>query len=110
MLRAVGLTNEEEDVKFMLEGSQGDQVSGKISRAEVADLIAAALSSSATVGESKRSLSRLNLSKVLLPSSVLTECVMYNRVDYFLTIYFGWEGNEKHQLFCQNMVSGGNFV
>lgn len=63
VLRAVGLTNEEEDVKFMLEGSQGDQISGKISRAEVTDLIAAALSSSATVGESKRSLSSLYLSK-----------------------------------------------
>lgn len=52
VLRAVGLTNEEEDVGFMLEASQGDQISGKISRAEVADLIAAALSSSAATGAS----------------------------------------------------------
>ena len=56
VLRSTGLTNEEEDALFLLEASQGDLISGKISRAEVAHLIVAALGSSAAAGEPATSL------------------------------------------------------
>lgn len=50
MVRSTGLTNEEEDTQFLLEAAQGDLISGKISRAEVAGLIVAALGSAAATG------------------------------------------------------------
>lgn len=46
----VGLTSEDADVPFLLEASQGDRISGKIARAEVASLVAAALASPAAAG------------------------------------------------------------
>ena len=45
-----GLTSEDADVPFLLEASQGDRISGKIARAEVASLVAAALASPAATG------------------------------------------------------------
>ena len=45
-----GLTSEDADVPFLLEASQGDRISGKIARAEVASLVAAALASPAAAG------------------------------------------------------------
>ena len=45
-----GLTSEDADVPFLLEASQGDRISGKITRAEVASLVAAALASPAAAG------------------------------------------------------------
>lgn len=47
-----GLTSEDEDKDFLLEASQGDRISGKISRKEVARVAAAALGTAASVGES----------------------------------------------------------
>ena len=46
-----GLTSEDEDKDFVLEASQGDRISGKISRKEVASVAVAALSTAASVGE-----------------------------------------------------------
>lgn len=45
-----GLTSEDAGVPFLLEASQGDRISGKITRAEVASLVAAALASPAAAG------------------------------------------------------------
>ena len=45
-----GLTSEDEGVPFLLEASQGDRISGKISRAEVASVAVAALGTAASVG------------------------------------------------------------
>ena len=45
-----GLTSEDEGVPFLLEASQGDCISGKISRAEVASVAVAALGTAASVG------------------------------------------------------------
>jgi len=50
VVRSTGLTSEEADTPFLLEASQGDRVSGKISRAEVADVIVAALGTPAATG------------------------------------------------------------
>lgn len=47
-----GLTSEDEDQEFVLEASQGDRISGKISRKEVAAVAVAALGTAASVGES----------------------------------------------------------
>ena len=47
---AAGLTTEDADTPFLLEASQGDRISGKISRAEVASLVSAALNTPASVG------------------------------------------------------------
>ena len=46
-----GLTSEDEDTDFVLEASQGDRISGKISRKEVARIAVAALGTAASVGE-----------------------------------------------------------
>jgi hypothetical protein len=45
-----GLTSEDEGVPFLLEAAQGDRISGKISRAEVASVAVAALATPASVG------------------------------------------------------------
>ena len=45
-----GLTSEDDGVPFLLEASQGDRISGKISRAEVASVAVAALGTAASVG------------------------------------------------------------
>ncbi len=47
---AAGLTTEDADTPFLLEASQGDRISGKITRAEVASLVSAALNTPASVG------------------------------------------------------------
>lgn len=46
-----GLTSEDEDQDFLLEASQGDRISGKTSRKEVAAIAVAALGTGASVGE-----------------------------------------------------------
>ena len=50
IVRSTGLTSEETDTAFLLEAAQGDRISGKISRAEVADVIVAALGTPAATG------------------------------------------------------------
>jgi len=45
-----GLTSEDEDQRFLLEASQGDRISGKISRIEVASVAVTALGCSASIG------------------------------------------------------------
>lgn len=50
VVRATGLTTEEEDTAFALEARQGDAISGKVSRAEVAQVVAQALESPAAAG------------------------------------------------------------
>jgi hypothetical protein len=52
MCACAGLTSEDEDKDFVLEASQGDRISGKISRKEVARVAAAALGTAASVGQS----------------------------------------------------------
>lgn len=47
----VQLTTEAEDVEFLLEARQGDAISGNISRAEVAQVVANALGTSSAAGE-----------------------------------------------------------
>ena len=51
VVRSTGLTTEEKDTGFLLEASQGDRISGKISRAEVAAVIVAALDTPAATGQ-----------------------------------------------------------
>ncbi|KAK9820647.1 hypothetical protein WJX81_005527 [Elliptochloris bilobata] len=51
VIRSTGLTSEDAGVPFLLEASQGDRISGKIARAEVATLLAAALCSPAAAGK-----------------------------------------------------------
>ncbi|KAK9814216.1 hypothetical protein WJX72_002437 [[Myrmecia] bisecta] len=51
VIRATGLTNEEEGGPFVVEASQGDRISGKVSRAEVAALVATAINSPAGAGK-----------------------------------------------------------
>jgi len=52
-IACAGLTSEDEDVAFLLEASQGDRISGKISRKEVAAVTVAALGTAASVGEAE---------------------------------------------------------
>jgi len=47
----LGLTNENVEETFLLEASQGDSISGKISREEAASVITAALQTPASTGE-----------------------------------------------------------
>lgn len=49
--QCLGLTSEDEDQDFLLEASQGDRISGKISRKEVAAVAVTALGTGASVGE-----------------------------------------------------------
>ena len=56
VVRSTGLTSEETDTPFLLEASQGDRVSGKVSRAEVASVIVAALGTPAATGGQRVSL------------------------------------------------------
>ncbi|EIE22978.1 CIA30-domain-containing protein [Coccomyxa subellipsoidea C-169] len=51
VVRSTGLTSEDEDTDFVLEASQGDRISGKISRKEVARVAVAALGTAASVGK-----------------------------------------------------------
>ena len=51
VVRSTGLTTEEQDTGFLLDASQGDRISGKISRAEVASVIVAALHTPAATGQ-----------------------------------------------------------
>ncbi|CAL8465559.1 g5095 [Coccomyxa elongata] len=51
VVRSTGLTSEDEDQDFLLEASQGDRISGKISRKEVAAVAVAALGTGASVGK-----------------------------------------------------------
>ena len=53
VIRSTGLTSEDTDTQFLLEAAQGDRISGKISRAEVADLIVAALGTPSATGETR---------------------------------------------------------
>jgi hypothetical protein len=48
--RCAGLTNETEGAPFLLEASQGDSISGKVSREEVASLVVAAFGTPAAAG------------------------------------------------------------
>ena len=50
--RCAGLTTEEEDTPFLLEAGQGDRIVGKITRAQVARVLAAALKTPGSVGRS----------------------------------------------------------
>ena len=50
VVRPTGLTTEEEDERFLLEARQGDAISGKISRAEVAQVVTQALSTPLAAG------------------------------------------------------------
>ena len=50
VVRSTGLTTEEQDTRFLLEASQGDRISGKISRAEVAAVIVSAINNPAATG------------------------------------------------------------
>jgi NAD(P)H-binding len=50
VVRPTGLTTEEEDERFLLEARQGDAISGKISRAEVAQVVARALGTPLAAG------------------------------------------------------------
>lgn len=47
----LGLTTEREDESFVMEAAQGDTISGKISRGEVATVISAALKAPASKGK-----------------------------------------------------------
>jgi hypothetical protein len=47
----LGLTTENVEESFLLEASQGDSISGKISRDEVASVMTAALQTPASTGE-----------------------------------------------------------
>lgn len=46
-----GLTTEDEDKSWVLEAQQGDRISGKISRAQVASVAVAAVGIEASIGE-----------------------------------------------------------
>ena len=46
-----GLTSENEDTDFLLEASQGDRIVGKVTRVEVASVVASALSTPASTGK-----------------------------------------------------------
>lgn len=48
---SAGLTTEEEDMPHIIEADQGDSISGKISRAEVAQVISQALEMPAAAGK-----------------------------------------------------------
>ncbi len=50
VVRATGLTNEDAGTSFLLEARQGDTISGKVARGEVAAVVAAALGASAAAG------------------------------------------------------------
>lgn len=50
VVRATGLTTEDEDLDFLLEARQGDAISGKVSRAEVAQIVANALGNPCAAG------------------------------------------------------------
>lgn len=45
-----GLTTEGEDEPWVLEAQQGDRISGKVSRAQVASVAVAALGTEASIG------------------------------------------------------------
>ena len=45
-----GLTTEDDDQPWLLEAQQGDRISGKISRAQVASVAVAALGTEASIG------------------------------------------------------------
>ena len=45
-----GLTTEDEDQPWILEAQQGDRISGKISRAQVASVAVTALGTEASIG------------------------------------------------------------
>ena len=47
-----GLTTEDEDQPWVLEVQQGDRISGKISRAQVASVAVSALGTEASIGKS----------------------------------------------------------
>jgi uncharacterized protein YbjT (DUF2867 family) len=51
VVRPTGLTTEEEEERFLLEARQGDAISGKISRAEVAQVVARALGTPLAAGK-----------------------------------------------------------
>lgn len=51
VVRPTGLTNETEGAPFMLEASQGDRVSGRLTRGELASVVAAAACLPAAVGK-----------------------------------------------------------
>jgi hypothetical protein len=50
VVRPVGLTSEDENEQFLVEARQGDAISGKISRAEVAQVVAHALRTPSATG------------------------------------------------------------
>ena len=54
-----GLTSEDEDKPWVLEAQQGDRISGKISRKEVASVAVSALSTEASIGKPQSCLSPL---------------------------------------------------
>ncbi|CAK0786611.1 hypothetical protein CVIRNUC_009825 [Coccomyxa viridis] len=51
VIRSTGLTTEDEDQPWVLEAQQGDRISGKISRAQVASVAVAALDTEASIGK-----------------------------------------------------------
>ncbi|PSC71557.1 nadh:ubiquinone oxidoreductase complex i intermediate-associated 30 [Micractinium conductrix] len=51
VLRSTGLTNESEPGEFLLEASQGDRITGRISREELASMVATALGTPAAAGK-----------------------------------------------------------
>ncbi|CAL5221994.1 g4282 [Coccomyxa viridis] len=51
VIRSTGLTSEDEDKPWVLEAQQGDRISGKISRKEVASVAVSALSTEASIGK-----------------------------------------------------------
>jgi hypothetical protein len=54
VVRATGLTSEDADTAFLLEARQGDAISGKVARGEVAQVVAAAAGSPAAAGDPER--------------------------------------------------------
>ena len=51
-LVSTGLTTEQAEESFLLEASQGDSISGKITREEAASVVAVALNTTASKGQS----------------------------------------------------------
>lgn len=75
ILRPTGLTQEEEDVPHLIEAKQGDMISGKISRSELAATVAAAVNAGGAVVNKTMELRRVEAAgdkgKSMTPTSYL---------------------------------------